>query len=231
MTVPMSEENHNQLRAQLPELAVGVLDGRDRSLLLDHVGECASCTAELEDLTTAADSLVQLAPEVDPPVGFESRIFDQIRATPTPITSRSTLWHKRPLQIAAVVVVLALAFGIGWAVHPTPSTVPRTNAVSAINDDHVDQASLVSEGQSYGKVSLYAGSPGWLFMTVSSADWSGKVWCTVTSKDGTTKRIGSFDLVNGQGAWGVPLATGAESVASAQVVAADGTVLAQAHFD
>ena len=52
---------HDRMRAELPELAADVLDGRARAELLDHVDNCPNCALELEELTAAADGLVHWA--------------------------------------------------------------------------------------------------------------------------------------------------------------------------
>jgi len=62
----------------LAELALGVLDGRERVDLLGHVASCRTCTIELEQLTAAALSLLTILPGVDPPVDFEPRLLDRM---------------------------------------------------------------------------------------------------------------------------------------------------------
>ena len=195
--------------------------------MLDHVASCARCTAELDALTAVADSLVYLAAEVEPPAGFENRVFDRLQVRPSiPDIPRS--WHRSVLVSAAAAALVALAFGIGWLVHSTGSS-PVHTAIST-PPSYVAQASLVSGGQTQGNVAVYSGSPPWLFMTVSSSTWSGTVRCTITSTDGTTRTIGSFTVVAGHGSWGAPLPVAATKVQRAEVVAPDGHVLASARF-
>lgn len=61
------------IRGLTAKVALGVADGEDRARVLDHVVECPECRQELEDLTALADDLVVLAPEHEPPLGFELR--------------------------------------------------------------------------------------------------------------------------------------------------------------
>ena len=63
----------HEIRGLTAEVALGVADGEDRARVLDHVVDCSECRQELEDLTALADDLVVLAPEHEPPLGFELR--------------------------------------------------------------------------------------------------------------------------------------------------------------
>jgi hypothetical protein len=217
---------HHRSVAELSDLALGVLDGRERAIVLDHVASCARCTAELEELTAVADSLVHLATEVEPPVGFEARVFDRLQVRPSiPDIHRS--WH-RSLLVSAAAALVALAFGIGWVVHSSTGSPVQT--ADSTPPSYVAQAALVSGGRSQGNVAVYSGSPPWLFMTVSSSTWSGTVRCTISSTDGATRTIGSFTVVAGLGSWGAPLPVAATKVQRAEVVAPDGHVLARARF-
>jgi hypothetical protein len=65
--------SHERFEADLAELAVGVLDRTEEVALLNHLVSCSSCADKFERLTSAANSLLLLALEVDPPDGFETR--------------------------------------------------------------------------------------------------------------------------------------------------------------
>jgi hypothetical protein len=219
---------HEHFEVELPELALGVLDGRERSVLLAHVEACPSCTAELERLIAAADMLVGVAGELDPPVGFETRVFDRIQAH-HPVTKANTAWRRRFLLVATTAAVLAAAFSIGWVVH-SPKAPMNASAGTPRTYDHFADAPLVSRGKTVGDISLYTGTPSWMFMSVGSSKWSGTVWCAVTSTDGRTRTVGSFDLVSGRGAWGAPLPVAADKVRTAELESATGRVLARAQL-
>ena len=62
----------------LAELALGVLTGRQRAATLAHVDSCDHCAEELEQLSRTADAVVYVAPEEEPPVGFEVRLFNRM---------------------------------------------------------------------------------------------------------------------------------------------------------
>ena len=67
------ERGCEQYSNDLAELALGVLTGRERAQVLAHVESCPRCADELEHLSRVADTVVQSAPEMEPPLGFEVR--------------------------------------------------------------------------------------------------------------------------------------------------------------
>ncbi|HEX4218341.1 MAG TPA: hypothetical protein VHZ02_08235 [Acidimicrobiales bacterium] len=129
---------HRHYVAELPDLAIGVLDGRERAVVLDHVADCASCTAELEQLTAVVDSLVHLAAEVEPPVGFETRVLSRLQVpaavpdTPAvsavpPVSAAPTVSAVSPVSAAPTVPATASTASIS----PIPRGWRRSLLVSA----------------------------------------------------------------------------------------------------
>src|SRR5438046_3047316 len=72
-------ETCEQVRDLLPELALGILAGEDRARALDHLTGCADCSNELATLSRAADGLLTLTPQYEPPGGFEGRVLARLR--------------------------------------------------------------------------------------------------------------------------------------------------------
>src|SRR5436309_3384041 len=75
-------ETCEQTRELLPELALGILGGEDRARALDHLAGCADCSNELASLARSADGLLTLAPQHEPPAGFEDRVLMRLRRAP-----------------------------------------------------------------------------------------------------------------------------------------------------
>ncbi len=114
-----------EIAPALPELALGVLTGRDRVVALAHTESCSPCADELEQLARAADAVVLVAPELEPPVGFEVRLFSRMGVSddvPTPIRRRVRTWF---LASAAAVVALFIGLGAGWALSSSPTAAYR----------------------------------------------------------------------------------------------------------
>ncbi|HEX4538956.1 MAG TPA: hypothetical protein VH112_01835, partial [Acidimicrobiales bacterium] len=60
------------------EVALGILSGPERADALGHLEHCVGCRVRVEGLAQTGDSLLLLAPEVDPPMGFESRVAARV---------------------------------------------------------------------------------------------------------------------------------------------------------
>ena len=63
-----------EVREAAAELVLGTLDGERRAATAAHLATCAACRSEVEDLTRVTDALWLVAPEAEPPAGFESRV-------------------------------------------------------------------------------------------------------------------------------------------------------------
>src|SRR6516165_11354155 len=94
--------------ADLSELALGVLTGRERARTLSHVESCPRCTEELEQLSDAADDVLKVAPEVEPPLGFEVRLFERMGVTDVPRRTRRRARRWVPAALATAAAVAAL---------------------------------------------------------------------------------------------------------------------------
>jgi hypothetical protein len=178
----------------------------------------------------AADSLVHLAGEADPPIGFESRVMGQLEGRPVHPRGIDR-WRRRSVVVISAAAVAAVAFGIGWATHSVVKPPAQQAIVAPGAYGDVSEASLISGGKPHGMVTVYSDEEGWILMTVDSSTWSGPVQCRVVLKDGATRTVGSFDLISGRGAaWVAPLAEEDNKVQTAELVSDDGRVLASAQF-
>jgi hypothetical protein len=219
------------IQDELAELALGALDGRSRSEALEHVGSCPRCRATLDHLSGVTDTLLQLAPEVEPPLGFEIRLVEKLHAAdaekPRATERARQRWFRRasPL-VAAAAVLLLLGIGLGSLVISRGNNNQQQHSASP----DLATAELTSHGHVLGEVMTSPGNPAWMFMTVNENAWSGKVTCEVTLAGGAIETVGVFTLSHGYGAWGAPLTSPAGDVRSARLVAADGTVVASAQF-
>ena len=133
------------------ELALGLLTGPERATGLSHLAACPSCREQVDELARVADRLLLLAPEAEPPAGFESRVLAAVGSAAAtdgvgpgarrPTRIRRGEGTNRPRGrrvglVAALVMVAAFGGGaVGAALHSTPDREPtalRTGlAVSA----------------------------------------------------------------------------------------------------
>ncbi|HEY1829283.1 MAG TPA: hypothetical protein VGG38_03465 [Acidimicrobiales bacterium] len=206
----------------LAELALGILTGRQRAATLAHVESCPRCADELEHLSRTADAVLLVAPESEPPVGFEVRLFERMGVRDV----ERGRWGRRPsrlvLAVAAAVVALAIGLGVGWA------TGSRTHVPTQAIGNPEASAALVSDGVKVGHVTIDGGSKPWVMMTLDDSKARGRVTCEVVMQDGSVHTVGSFVATQGYGAWGAPLHAAASSVKMAEVRSASGAVIATA---
>ncbi|MGH8995079.1 MAG: hypothetical protein ACRDYB_03440 [Acidimicrobiales bacterium] len=208
---------------ELAELALGTLSGRSRSESLEHVASCPRCAAELEQLSIVADKLLQLAPEIEPPLGFELRLAHKLQVAA--MSRRPRRFRRASVLAAAAAILVVLGGSLGALVSPRGSNAHNQSATASLS-----AANLTSHGNVLGKVVVSAGSPAWMFVTISGATWSGKVTCDVTLAGGKIEKIGAFKVSGRYGAWDAPLQSPADEVRSARLIASNGTTLASAQL-
>jgi len=230
--------------SELAELALGIATGRERAEALAHVEQCPICQAEMERLSLAADSMLEVIPGIEPPLGFEVRLAERLG------TGRGARRHRRAglsewrwgqrrlsLVLASLLALVALGAGAGagWLMRGRSPAVARSSFGTVAGGRVVTQ-SLMSKGRAVGSVAVYStgrtqasGQANWLFMSLDVGSWTGQASCEITLFDGHKILLGTFWLDHGYGAWGVGLAPGAANVASALVLGPKG-VLASAEF-
>ncbi len=228
----------DDIEGSLSELALGILPGDERALVLAHLEECDRCRAEAESLADTADTLLDLAPGVEPPIGFEVRLFERLGISESDPAAEGlsrrfgvpvARWKGKGRALvaaAAVTVAVGLGFGAGWVANPGSTVATPENYPGAATRT----ASLTSYHQVVGAVSVFHGSPGWMFMTVHGVGSDDRVICQVTLYNGRRVRAGTFRLDHGYGAWGASLPVPAQDISSAQVVGTGGAVLGSATF-
>jgi hypothetical protein len=233
----MNEEPHehscDEYGDDLAELALGILTGRARTAALAHVDSCPRCAEELEQLARAADAVVQVAPAIDPPVGFEVRLFSRMGVDEVAVRRQTRRLSRFPNRwlLASAAAVLALGLGLGLGLTGGGPKAPAKVAVTPPGGGTlVSSVSLRESGHGVGRVFTYAGSTPWMFMTLTDSSARGRVICEIVTDQGVTHRVGAFTAKDGYGAWGAPLPVAPQDVRSAEVVTPGGAVVATASF-
>jgi hypothetical protein len=214
-----STDQCRQFEPELVELALGTLSGLERASVLAHVQDCASCRDQVDRLSGAVDAMLSLAPSLEPPPGFETRLFERMGLTGA--RRRSWSFHlRRRVAAVAMVGVLGLSLGLSLGLGGgAPSPVPTRAIV----------ATLISGQAVKGAVYLAPGNPGWLFMSVHGVRAEGMVSCRVRV-NGRAETVGSFYLQAGSGSWAYALKVPTSEVEAAWLVDASGHVLAAARL-
>jgi hypothetical protein len=214
---------------ELPELALGVLTGRDRASALAHVDSCPRCADELEHLARTADTVVQVAPEVEPPLGFEVRLFEQMGVAHRP---RRRFGHRVPrwMPVTAAAAVVALALGLGLGLPSGPAKSPSASAQRANGESRspVVSGALVGGGQTVGHVVAFGGASPWMSMVLADSAARGSVTCVVITDTGKRQTLGTFTAKAGYGTWSAPLHLEPSRLRAAEVIGSGGAVIASA---
>lgn len=210
---------HDQIRALLPEVALGVASGDERATALEHVAECADCRRDLERLSETADALLLLAPERQPAAGFESRVLERLDVPPRRRQTRST-W-RRALQLAAAAVIGAIA-----VLAPYTAATRDENQLGELYSFVLDQGDGVAfvvmplvdpAGRPAGRVYGYEGDPSWVLVAVTSSE-PGRYVVEIETHAGRRLRLGSLDVVDGRGSLGRTLPVRFFEVATVRVI-------------
>lgn len=209
----MAELHCAELRELAPELALGVLAGRDRALAIAHLQDCSACEQHVRELSVVGDRLIGLVPGAEPPIGFEQRVLARLGLT------HRRRWRHWLVAAAAVVAAAAIA-AAGWFLRGAPG-----------NDHDLASAMLTADGGTQvGEVFAYADQRSWLYVDLSSAQASGTVSCQIQLADGRTLTVGSFPVSAGSAQWAGPAPLSDAQLQEVRILADDGRIVGTAHF-
>jgi hypothetical protein len=216
----MSGSDHcAETRELAVELALGIADGEDRARALEHSAACSDCQRELDRLSVLADELLVLAPEAEPPVGFELRALGLLQ----PRTEKRR-WLPRTLAVAAAVVVAAAATAGGLLLAFRDDVRLAGQYRATLERAHGSSFGAVqlhdAGGKPAGVVFAYRGSPSWILITVDAAHRNVVKRAELVSSDGRTIPLSSFRLA--RGAWGGALPLELQAVDAVHLIGANG---------
>jgi len=103
---------HPQFEEDLALYALGALPGEERVALERHLGECASCRRELENLRGGAALLSLSAGGPRPPQRSRQRLMEAIAREPRRVVARRSRpwWALVPVLAAGAMAVVAVVF-------------------------------------------------------------------------------------------------------------------------
>lgn len=217
-----------EVRELAPEVALGAISGPERARVLDHLETCVECRLFVDELSEAADSLLVLSPEAEPPLGFESTVLAQMRL--------GTKWSTRrwaALVAAAVILASAATWG-GYHVATRPDRITQQYiaTLKALGGQSLRAARLAApDGTKAGEAMLYEGHPSWVFVSVERTSGTGVYDITAQLADRTTIRIGRVRVNEGRGSWGGTTAIAVESIRTLSIGDPSGGESFRARFD
>ena len=161
----------NRFDDEVDDLVLGQVTEPRRTALLQHAAACTRCADALAEVVAVTDRLLDLAPEIEPPVGFEQRVLGP----------RHRRTRAVALAAAAAVVVVAVVAGLLVGRGTTTTT-----------------AVLAGDGTPAGTVRIEEGSL--TLVLDGDGDWPGRWACELRTEDGRWVEVGTWtaaDVVDG----------------------------------
>lgn len=218
----MTEMNCAQLADAAPELALGVLCGRERADALEHLDGCGSCRQLVSSLSGVTDELLRsLAPSVEPPAGFETRVLAAMTPSPHVEARRSGRYRMFAALAAACIALLVGVFAVGRSPRPVHADAEmRTDAGEVVGWIHVDghKSALV-------RMTL----PGWADQIQRYGSATDTYSLHLTARTGAD-RVVPVSL-DSQAAWKATLDIDPGTISAAALVDGRGRVWCRADFD
>jgi hypothetical protein len=212
-----------RIRELAPELALGIADGEERGMALQHLAGCPDCRRTVEELSAVADELLLLAPSREVPIGFESRALEPLQARPPRTRRRRALI---PIAAAATAAALAVA-GTLLVVRDDLDLASDYRGTLAEADGQGFYAASLNApgGVRAGTVFTYHGSPSWLMVVLDDEHRATVRGAEVVTLDGERIPLRSFTRSPRSGSWGQALPVDLAAVSVVRVLPADGEAL------
>jgi hypothetical protein len=205
---------------QLPELALGVLDGAERADVLDHLEHCQRCRTLAAAHASTADALGLLAPEAEPPAGFVLRTQRAIGAE----RGDRSRWpgRRRAMAMAAAAAMVVIA---------TLATVRIVDATRADTPGRVHEAAMVGGGDhAVGRAyATEADGEDFVFVSVDYGVGAGRYSVDVEGGHGVV-RVGTMTVAEGRGEWAGPSGAADGPPRKVRLVDATGSTVCTATF-
>jgi hypothetical protein len=202
----MSGNRSAHVTELLPEVALGGIAGEERGAALAHLAGCARCRRDLEAHAEVVDELLLLAPERQPPVGFEDQVVSRMRRRGR---SRSPGRLRRTVvALAAALLGATAALGVAYLATKEQREFSElyARALDMAGGSYFGALPLTdAEGRSLGHVFGYEGEPSWVFVVVDSPPASGSHRVTLLTQKGKVLELGTIELRAGKGTLGAAL--------------------------
>ena len=218
--------NCEQTRAIAAELALGIADGEQRAEALRHLAECPDCRRAVEELTTVADELLMLAPEREPPAGFESSVLARLQPEPEPEPAprRARMWRRGlvPVGAAAAAGLAAVAIALGATSDDRQLAQHYRATLAAAHGSSFDAARLFAPGRARaGVVYGYDGATSWVFVALYRPYRASDYTVELLTNDGRRIPLESLHLDPKTGSGGQAVPIDLDSVSAVRLIGAE----------
>jgi hypothetical protein len=213
----------DEIRELAPEIALGIVDGKERAEALRHLSGCSECRRAVERLSQVTDELLMVAPVQEPPAGFETRVAAAMGLPGQPPRRRRARWFA-PRRLAArlgpvVATAAVTAAALVVVYHDDHETAKRYRETLAEADGRYFQAEPLRDenGARAGVAFGYEGSPSWLLVTVDGGHRGSVTRAELRTKDGRVIPLRSLQL-DSKGSWGGAIPVNLYRVGSIRLV-------------
>jgi hypothetical protein len=213
----------DEIRELAPEIALGIVDGKERAEALRPLSWCSECRSAVERLSQVTDELLMVAPVQEPPAGFETRVAAAMGLPGQPRRRRRARWFG-PRRIAArlgpvVATAAVTAAALVVVYHDDHETAKRYRETLAEADGRYFQAEPLrdEDGARAGVAFGYEGSPSWLLVTVDGGQRGSVTRAELRTKDGRVIPLSSLQL-DSKGSWGGAIPVNLYRVGSIRLV-------------
>ena len=198
----MSDLRCEEARDLAAEMALGILAGDERARLIAHIGSCSQCRTMVEEFSEVADSLLLLAPEREPPAGFETGFLTQFKAPVRKVRRR-----RLTIAAAAVAVALVAAGSVLWVTAADRDLASHyRRALEEADGEYFGVRPVRSaQGTKVGNMFAYEGHPSWVFVVFDDSVEHGEYRAELISTSGETSSLGSFTIGTERLTWGSEL--------------------------
>ena len=216
--------DHREMDQDLVELALGEVAEPRRSELLSHLSGCLRCRAAYSEVVGAVDALVPVAPESQPPAGFDLRVLAAmgIDAPDASRVQRLRYLSRGRSLLAAAAVVLVVAAGLwGASTLRDDTAVPTASGTAVL---------AKSDGEQVGTAAVaWMNENRVLVMSVNNAPVGVGYRCRVWLANGDSQVLGRWEASSPQGGtWVVPAPQG--ELSTIQLVTGSGDVWSAARL-
>jgi hypothetical protein len=187
--------------------------------VLEHVADCADCRRELERRSAIADELLVLAPEQEPPAGFELSV---LRAIQPPSSKRRVRRGGLALVAAATAAAAITAGGMLLGFRDDRRLADHYRSTLGVAHGTYFGAVRLADpaGRQGGVVFSYRGSPSWILITVAPQYRASVERAELIERGGARNPLAAFRLAGGS--WGGSIPIDLRDVAAVHLVGADG---------
>lgn len=189
-------------RSVAAELALGVAAGDERARAVQHIEQCGDCRRYVESLVETVDEILLLAPEREPPLGFEAKVMGRLGRAPR---------RRWPRVVAAAAAAVVIAVAAVWGTLAATSSERQLGGLYRTALERAEGlyfgAELIHapDGSRSGHMFVYRGEPSWVFIVVDDPAVGGDLDVEILTRAGETRAIGTLDVRGGRAALGLPL--------------------------